>query len=689
MNKIDIGNKFNNMLDTVVNENNMKNVENYMNNMNLKVSLVNIDSRYRNKYPQYVIDTKITNLTSNPLTTMENSNIIKLNVNNHPFQLGDKIVLQNINAKNIILNNPIYLLLNFNYFIVKMNNHGIQLNYTTQTIFNITITSYETLTINDAMIGNIPINYILGLQQIYIYNPNDINSFISLTQYETITSYFNISSNELQQNYFFIKLPFNYNNITTTSLIYNIPKIFEFQFMNIGGIDLPYLNANYPINYQEYQSYQEIIQIDTNNIYFNSSIQAIFTETSGGNNIIVGKIINSIEGYPNANQYTVELKKCFTDIVRIELVTTEIPYVDFNIKNNVTTRNNKLYWKYLDDGNYIYSTSIYEGNYNPQSLISAIQTQMNSIPRIISSGTKIVYNLFTVVFDSNTQEVQFQAYQQLNLPNSLTAVQNTVLGNDIVELIITQPNNFITVGSTITISGAQKIGDISSTLINTTFTVYSVNKDNNTYSVLITLSQTYQNINLEGNGGINVTIKNPTNVSFLFNYPDTIGNILGFKYVGSNNAITPFNYIISNFNDYILKTPYDEVGNNTVSNSLLNLSGSNYYMLLYINDYEGIMTNVNISNAFSKILMMGNSGDIMFNTFINSPLEFDIPINSMDEMKVSFLYPDGTQPDFRNFDHSFTLRITERQTTPVRTGLNSHKITEIEGIEEYSIDHNY
>ena len=108
-------------------------------------------------------------------------------------------------------------------------------------------------------------------------------------------------------------------------------------------------------------------------------------------------------------------------------------------------------------------------------------------------------------------------------------------------------------------------------------------------------------------------------------------------------------------------------------------------MLLYINDYEGIMTNVNIKNAFSKILMMGNSGDIMFNTFINSPLEFDIPVSSMDEIKVSFIYPDGTQPDFRNFEHSFTLRITERQSKPARTGLSSHKMTYIEGLEDLSI----
>ena len=43
MNKLDIGNKFNNLLDTVHNTNDMNSVDNYMNNYDLKVSLVNID----------------------------------------------------------------------------------------------------------------------------------------------------------------------------------------------------------------------------------------------------------------------------------------------------------------------------------------------------------------------------------------------------------------------------------------------------------------------------------------------------------------------------------------------------------------------------------------------------------------------------------------------------------------------
>ena len=70
----------------------------------------------------------------------------------------------------------------------------------------------------------------------------------------------------------------------------------------------------------------------------------------------------------------------------------------------------------------------------------------------------------------------------------------------------------------------------------------------------------------------------------------------------------------------------------------------------------------------------------MFNTFISSPLEFDNPISLFNELKVNFRYGDGTSPNFRNFDHSFTLRITERITTPKRTQIVSKKINYLESI---------
>ena len=112
------------------------------------------------------------------------------------------------------------------------------------------------------------------------------------------------------------------------------------------------------------------------------------------------------------------------------------------------------------------------------------------------------------------------------------------------------------------------------------------------------------------------------------------------------------------------------------------MNGNNYYLLLYLNDFDGIVTNKDFDNSFSKILLMGNPGDIMFNTFVNSPLEFDIPISSLEQLKVKFLFPDGSLPDFRNFDHSFTLRIVEKISRPDNTRLNPNKTTYEDSIYE-------
>ena len=686
MNKIDVDKTQNEMLNLISEQNKISTIEDYINNYELKTSLVNIDSMYRNKIPQNIVEMNNVILPTDPLETKQYEQLIKLNIINHPYIVGDKIIVQNVKANKIILNNSISLLNNFDYYIIHMNNHGILPEYTIGNNFNINISPYEPLAINDRLISNIPINSLIGIHAIHIYSEN--STFITTDIYNTLTNLLKISSSsELTNNYLFIKLPFKYTQDTlNTNMyinnIYIIEKIFEFEFTNIGGIIIPYLNANYPINYLQYQSYHEIVAIETDYVYFKSQQIAIFSQKSGGSSIIVGKMINTIEGYPDANNYTIQLKKSFTDVVRLELTTSEIPYVDFNIKNKINIQNNKLYWQYLDDGSYIYSITVPEGSYNPASLISVLKTSMNQIARIGSTVKETIYNLFDIDFNENSQEVTFLAYKFQSLPNSLTIETDSSLGNDVVKLNVKHPNNFINIGDTIIISGAKKIGDISSNLINTTHIIYSINRDTYTYTILIILDQLTPTPNYVGTGGQNIKIRVPTNVSFLFNYPNTIGFILGFKNTGQSNAITPFSYITSNFSDYIIPTPLDTVGNSNTINSLLNLSGSFYYMLLYVNDYEGIQTNSNLDNSFSKILMIGNSGDIMFNTFVNSPLEFDIPIGSINEIKIKFLYPDGSLPDFRNFDHSFTFRITERISKPKHTGLNSRKTNYIEGLKE-------
>ena len=47
--------------------------------------------------------------------------------------------------------------------------------------------------------------------------------------------------------------------------------------------------------------------------------------------------------------------------------------------------------------------------------------------------------------------------------------------------------------------------------------------------------------------------------------------------------------------------------------------------------------------------------------------------NCIVDIKIKITYGDGSLPDFRNIDHSFTLKIIELVNYPKNTGINSKK----------------
>lgn len=678
MSKTNINENRNNNINDLINNRVDELIEDDQNNYELKISLLNVDSKFRNKIPKNIIDSDSKFLSKNPIYVKKNSNEVKVHYENHNLKVGEQIIVKNIKNNDIKIRNSIYLNIGLDYFLIKLDNHNLKPEYNNNFKLNLIID--DNIDKNDRIIGNIPLNSIIGIHDIYILKEeNDEN--ISDDVVDELINKLNISRIELIKNYIFIKLPFNYtnenkidNNIEFKEFE-NIKKIIKIQYLNIGCIELNYINSDYPINNHQYQSYQEITKVEDNYIYFNVSKNALFDENSGGENVYIGKVINTIEGYPQSNNYTLDLKKSFTNIVRIEMVTSEIPYIEFNIKNNVNNSNNKIYWKYLEDGDYIYSVDIKQGNYSPSKLITKLQEKMNSVERISSTNTNRSFNIFDITFDDNSEEIKFKAFKNNLLPNSLTVEKDITLGTEVLKLNIKQNNNFINIGDTIIISGSIKIGDVPASVINTSHIVYDKNSEADIYSVIIPVDsdKSYNDINISGSGGQNVKIQIPARFSLLLNQPNNIGSILGFKNVGESFAITPYLHEISNFTEYIEPIIFDEIGNKNPSNSLINLNGNNYYMLLYLNDFEGVINDKNLDNCFSKILLVGNSHDIMFNTFVNSPLEFDIPISSLEQLKVKFLFPDGTLPDFRNFDHSFTLRIVEKIIKPNKSRVNPNK----------------
>jgi hypothetical protein len=99
---------------------------------------------------------------------------------------------------------------------------------------------------------------------------------------------------------------------------------------------------------------------------------------------------------------------------------------------------------------------------------------------------------------------------------------------------------------------------------------------------------------------------------------------------------------------------------------------------MYLNDIEYIYNTNNLPSAFAKILLTGNPGDVLFDTYVDYPKNIyskSFPISTLNQIKVYFLYPDGSDVIFRNINHSFTLKITEEKVQNNNTYLNSQRIS--------------
>jgi hypothetical protein len=683
--EINIDDEYKNKVDKLTKDKNIEDYTKFYKIDELKVSLINIDSAYREQIPKNIYSlSNLGYLPNNPITFVENSSILNINYPNHKLNVDDKIIIQNVNPLNYVINDHIFLFQNYSYFFININ-HNINLQYLNLLVpIKIQISIFDSLSIeNKQYYGNIPINSIIGTFNVNL--PSVIDNIIPM--YSLILDYFNVTNaSELDNNYILIELPFNYYD--GTNEIYVISDFYKISFMDLGGIPLNGINADYPINNVQLQNFQQVQQvIDLNNFTVQCNYKANYSGIGGGDKIQIMKIINTINGYPDANNYTIKLKKNFSNIVRIELVSTEFPFIDYLIQTSGINKNNKIYWKHLNDGNHIYSAEIPEGNYDINSLITILTNNMNAIPRIISTTEKQIYNLFTITINSFTQEVKIITEKIDDLPNSLKIDIVSINDSDYYRLIVRQANNLVKPNDMVTIYNSDDIGNISKIYINKSHTVYSIDINNNIYYILLGLTnQISSNVNLYktliDNGGGAISIKTQAHISLLFNYPDTIGNLLGFKNVGSSNAITPFNNIISNFDAYINDTNLNVVGNITLSNKILNFTGKNNYYLLYINDYELITNNFNQNPAFAKILLSGSIGDILYNTFINYPLEFENPLSTLNELNIKITFADGTLPNFKNIDHSFTLKITELINYPKNTKINSNKTNYLQTMKD-------
>lgn len=663
---------------------------------NVKISLLNIDSNYRRKSPKNIYESTSNFLPQDPILTKEGSNEIKINYPNHNLSIGDLIVISGVSSIDQVLSNSFYLYNGFNYLIIKIPNHNIPSNYTDyvdeiKADINLSVPINTTSDPLTQFYGSIPINMLIGpkvlltLQDVIddsnlrvtqesISNlVDDIISNLNLEVLDNVQTFFE----QVYKDFLFVKLDFNF--IYQTTGLYKINDSYNIKFLDLNGVPLYFLNADYPINYNRRQGYHEITSVDNNYIWIEVKSKSYVNGNLGGSKISIFKVIKTISGYLNAGEFTINLRNNFTNIVRIEMVSSEFPFTDLVVKENF---NNKLYWQHLDDGDKIYNISISSGNYSASNLIETISTKMNAVERINSTPENQILNKFEIKLNTFTNKISFTAFSETILPNSITEGKITIEGKEYFKLDIKHPNNFVKKNDLITISNSEAIGEIPKSAINTTHKVFDTNTTDQTYSIILVPFNTITSSSSNEKGGSSIKIKTSARVRLLFNYEDTLGDILGFKNVGTNKSITNFNSEITNLDDYAYSNNLDSVGNVDLVSNVLQLTGKDNYWLLYLNEFESVILNNGLESCFAKILLPGTQGDVIYNSFVNSPIEFDIPVPTISDISIKITNSKGNVVDFENTDFSFTIRIFELIAKPKGTGKFSNNISYIKEFTE-------
>jgi hypothetical protein len=615
-----------------------------INRTNYKISRINIDSRNRNTNPKNIVKNYIE--VSTPFTFFSNSNILQIEMPlNHGLQVDSTITISNVLPIQIVLRaTSLQLKQNLKYLFINHPNHGFigKNNY-------INISNVKTSNPNNYFLSNIPISIINGEHNVIL---SEINGILDYDNYLIDLGIF------ADNNYIYTEDSFTIDIIT------------------LNGINIKYINSSYPISNQIQQGYQTVIEAGTN--YIKIALKQYSTKSSvvleGNSNILIGVINSTINGYADPDYYKYNLKKTYYNVKRIKLVSTEFPNSEMLIKNApINIKNNALYWKILDDGDYIYNININPGNYDAQSLVTELTTKISKIQRFFGSYLNSSnYNqncIPSIIINpaNNLFSMEIMSIVSLSKCISISVEKYT---DSNTRIIITHPYHNLSINDSITIQGATGVLDISSTssvkyyipdqIINSTYSIESIEGLNN-YVIKLPRYNPIKGVTIDSNiinGGNAINITFPLSISLLFNYSDTIGKILGFNNVGDESSYTIFDKIVTN------NTPYNNSSNlNSVGLISYNVPILNFRTYPYIFMASEIFSSkINYKDSvgiFAKLFLTGNPGSMIYDQYIQITDEVPNAFAFLNEIEFNFLTPNGDKYNFNGQDHSYTLEIYE------------------------------
>jgi hypothetical protein len=613
---------------------------------------INIDSRLRNIQPKHILDTTLNNLT-NALYFTQNSNSIVVYHPNHGYSAEDKIIVEFATSLQIKLKGALFFEKGSTFAKINQQNHGM-INGNSYTI---QISNVSGDLNSGTYLINYPVNIINKTHQVYFTRS---------------------STDQFDPNNYYIQL-----DIAAVEQ-YTYLNSFNITYLNIRSIPLNEINADYPISPDRINGFQIIDTIINNNFYsFSvnvnsdsstlSSYPASFfnstpLQTGDGGTIMVIKVLSTISGYPDNNNYQISLQRNFYHVTQIKLINTIFPITQKSINNTpISIKNNLFYWQNLADGTTIYSVSVPSGNYTLSELQTQLTSLINSVVRPNINSSILVNGIYTyntnyavININENQNTFSIQFFQRVILSNSVFK-DSTVYEDGFNRATITYKNHGLVVGNVITLSNVLGTDGIPANYLNGNFTVETV-IDIDTF--LIKLDRFNTDTSGNTNGGIAINLLLPIQSRLLFNVPNTIGNILGFNNVGDSNSVTSYSYVINSYDLYEVDVQENSVGVITQPRKdtrVMNVNPNNYILMLADVPFNDQINLFNTSTyAMAKIYLAGKLNSYVYDQFIQLGSGFQEPISTLSALTFSFYSPDNNLYDFNNVEHSFTIEIVEQ-----------------------------
>lgn len=670
-----------------------KNIKSVNTQIIKKKEYINIDSFNRISNSSLNIG-KYLNVKNYGLEFKNNSNFLKIYFNS-PLEEGeinpnDYIILRGFKTYTIFYQNLNFFFTNDSPTVII----DISPNFLQEISYSDVTITIEGLGINDNSNywKNIPYKSLNGTKKVFI---GKLSSDLKLA----------------------FDLPINFYSLNQNDNVLVSPCTITFNCL--GNYPINLINANTPLTSLNLSNYLVVNEVNNNYITVlltntlsltnNIPLDGYWVNESfyTGKNIQIGKIDGFVKSYQSANFFSIFLNKTYVNVAEIKIISSEIPNVQTNInKNNELldglnisdtsnqfkinesvdininqNYNNKLYWEnILDEG--IYSIELETGNYTYELLKQVIENKVSLTRRIPlePNDNLVLYNNMEVSFIKEINETKFIMYDIYNIPNGFVELRNeTSLTQNIYTIKIFCVKHNLKIGDTVIFSNSINYYMIDNTYINSREGHIVSKVFNNDYFEI-----TIKNINPivdVGNtyGGYSLQLKKKAIFRLFFNYKDTIGNLIGFRFVGFDSSITNYSNLFP-YNEIINKQPYYEditsiliVNNNISSQTLItNFNNEEYYYFLLLVEGLNNNNNPNGPSYFYKFLINQPPGNYLFNTFVNSPVYFNPPLRSLNELQMSLVNPNGTLVNMGNLNYSLTFEITTLHNIPENTNINTN-----------------